>query len=108
MILLIDNSHFEASALAELRGVYTFIHKTSFMEQKIIAIRASQLASFFLLFSGVFQLAIAQAKTKPAKSINFKPLDTLAIERIIGIKGKSNNGEYKITIPQNDLDVKVD
>ncbi len=24
------------------------------------------------------------------------------------MKGKSNNGEYKITIPQNDLDVKVD
>ena len=29
-------------------------------------------------------------------------------ERIMGIKGKSNKGEYKITIPQNDLDVKVD
>jgi hypothetical protein len=36
------------------------------------------------------------------------PLDTLAIERITGIKGKSNNGEYKITIPQNDLSVEVD
>lgn len=36
------------------------------------------------------------------------PLDTLAIERITGVKGKSNNGEYKITIPQNDLSVVVD
>ncbi len=36
------------------------------------------------------------------------PLDTLAIERIIGIKGKANNGEYKITIPQNDLSIMVD
>lgn len=36
------------------------------------------------------------------------PLDTLAIERITGIKGKSNNGEYKITIPQNDLNIEVD
>jgi uncharacterized protein DUF1259 len=36
------------------------------------------------------------------------PLDTLAIEHIIGIKGKSNNGEYKITIPQNDLNIDVD
>jgi hypothetical protein len=36
------------------------------------------------------------------------PLDTLAIERITDIKGKSNNGEYKITIPQNDLSVEVD
>ncbi len=37
-----------------------------------------------------------------------QPLDTTAIEKITGIKGKSNNGEYKITIPQNDLNVEVD
>lgn len=36
------------------------------------------------------------------------PLDTLAIERIVGVKGKANNGEYKITIPQNDLSIDVD
>jgi hypothetical protein len=36
------------------------------------------------------------------------PLDTLAIERITGIKGKSSNGEYKVTIPQNDLSIEVD
>jgi Domain of Unknown Function (DUF1259) len=35
-------------------------------------------------------------------------LDTTAIERITGVKGKVNKGEYKITIPQNDLDVEVD
>src|SRR6478735_7279305 len=35
-------------------------------------------------------------------------LDTIAIEKITGIKGKSNNGEYKITVPQNDLNVEVD
>jgi len=35
-------------------------------------------------------------------------LDTTAIEKITGIKGKANKGEYKITIPQNDLDVEVD
>src|SRR5436189_5855991 len=35
-------------------------------------------------------------------------VDTLAIEKTTGIKGKYNNGEYKITIPQNDLDVEVD
>jgi hypothetical protein len=33
------------------------------------------------------------------------PLDTLLIERILGMKGKSNNGEYKINIPQNDLSI---
>lgn len=36
------------------------------------------------------------------------PLDTLTIERVMGVKGKSNNGEYKITVPQNDLSVEVD
>ena len=35
-------------------------------------------------------------------------LDTSAIEKITGIKGKANNGEYKITIPQNDLSIEVD
>ena len=37
-----------------------------------------------------------------------KSLDTAAIERIMGVKGQSNNGEYKVTIPQNDLSVEVD
>lgn len=36
------------------------------------------------------------------------PLDILAIERVMGMKGKSNNGEYKITVPQNDLNIEVD
>jgi len=36
------------------------------------------------------------------------PIDTTAIERITGMKGKANNGEYKITIPQYDLSVMVD
>lgn len=35
-------------------------------------------------------------------------LDTVTIEKVMGIKGKSNNGEYKITIPQNDLSIMVD
>ena len=38
----------------------------------------------------------------------FPALDTAAIEKITGVKGKSNKGEYKITIPQNDLDIEVD
>src|SRR6266542_6283849 len=36
------------------------------------------------------------------------PIDTLVIERVMGMKGKSNNGEYKITVPQNDLSIEVD
>jgi hypothetical protein len=47
-------------------------------------------------------------ENKMLKTAPLLPLDTSAIEKIIGIKGKSNKGEYKITIPQNDLDVEVD
>jgi hypothetical protein len=45
---------------------------------------------------------------KMERKKSFTPLDTLAIEHITGMKGKSNNGEYKLTIPQYDLDIKVD
>jgi hypothetical protein len=36
------------------------------------------------------------------------PLDTLAIDRTMGMKGKWSNGEYEITVPQNDLDIEAD
>ena len=36
------------------------------------------------------------------------PLDTAIIERVLGVKGKALNGEYKVTIPQNDLNIIVD
>lgn len=39
---------------------------------------------------------------------NLSSIDTSVIERIMGMKGKSNNGEYKVTVPQNDLNVVVD
>ena len=72
--------------------------------------RHSPLILFIAMFSGLFQVSFGQGKqSKHVKSnITLIALDTLAIERIIGIKGKSSNGEYKITVPQNDLDVKVD
>lgn len=53
--------------------------------------------TLFFLFVSLFIL-----------SLNAQTLDTLAIEKNAGIKGKSSNGEYKITIPQNDLNVEVD
>ncbi|GAO43860.1 hypothetical protein FPE01S_02_09660 [Flavihumibacter petaseus NBRC 106054] len=36
------------------------------------------------------------------------PIDFTVIEKITGLKGISKNGEYKITVPQNDLKVVVD
>jgi hypothetical protein len=48
------------------------------------------------------------SKMKMGEMKNVAPLDTLLIERVTGLKGKWNNGEYKITIPQNDLGIEVD
>lgn len=47
-------------------------------------------------------------KATQCKQTMFKPLDIAAIERVTGLKGKESNGEYKITIPQNDLSIDVD
>lgn len=68
-------------------------------------------SSFYLLFIFFFTVTNATAqdtKKSKHKMKSFQPLDTLAIEKITGVKGKFNNGEYKITIPQNDLDIEVD
>jgi hypothetical protein len=74
-------------------------------------------AAIFLCVAFSHASSFAQQKTKiKVKSKDnmkmdmktFSPLDTLAIERILGMKGKFNNGEYKITIPQNDLSIMVD
>ena len=60
----------------------------------------SLLKHFFILVVNFVSFSLAAQK--------LQPLDTAAIEKITGIKGKSNQGEYKITIPQNDLNVEVD
>jgi hypothetical protein len=39
---------------------------------------------------------------------NIRPLAIASIEQITGMKGKENSGQYKITVPQNDLNVTVD
>jgi hypothetical protein len=70
---------------------------------------------FTSLFSAViltgFSISAQERITtghNPKKPKSFAPLDTLAIEKITGVKGKSSKGEYKITIPQNDLSIDVD
>jgi len=80
------------------------------MKHGLSLTRKSPLISFIVFFTCLLQMSFAQGKaSKQIKyNITFTALDTLAIERIIGIKGKSNKGEYKITIPQNDLAVTVD
>ena len=65
---------------------------------------------FFFVIAFVFrQPCFAQQNEKgKMKNEKLQPLDTILIQTITGIKGKSNNGEYKITIPQNDLNIEVD
>lgn len=62
---------------------------------------------FLSLFAFVRFSATAHQDMKKDEGAAGK-MDTLLIERITGIKGKSSNGEYKITIPQNDLSIMVD
>jgi hypothetical protein len=50
----------------------------------------------------------AKKEMQKMKMDSIKPLDISLIEKITGMKGKENNGQYKITVPQNDLNVTVD
>lgn len=55
------------------------------------------------------QPLLAQKKQHaPVAMKALAPLDIAAIERLTGLKGTANKGEYKISIPQNDLVVMVD
>jgi hypothetical protein len=80
------------------------------MKQTVNGKNVVKILFFFIAVTVFSQTTIAQGvQNKQSKNNgNMKGVDTATIERIIGIKGKSNSGEYKITIPQNDLDVKVD
>ncbi|HEY5368781.1 MAG TPA: DUF1259 domain-containing protein [Hanamia sp.] len=69
-----------------------------------------QLIIIFFL-SSIFcfgQNPAKKANTKNMEMSSVKPLDIAAIEKITGMKGKENGGQYKITVPQNDLHVVVD
>jgi hypothetical protein len=75
---------------------------------------------FLLLIGGIFFIACNQQNNIEEKSTNNKMKDTIAcppgsskldiqkIEQITGMKGMEKNGEYKITVPQNDLNIVVD
>ena len=72
---------------------------------------------FILLFASILTIpafavnAFAQQKnldTKNKEASKLNPLDIITIEKVLERKGKENNGEYKITVPQNDLKVDVD
>lgn len=70
-------------------------------------ISLSLVASLLLLASCATPEEEGQQTAATQASVQ-KDLDIQAIEQIIGIKGTENQGEYKVTVPQNDLDVSVD
>ena len=51
-----------------------------------------------------------QKKAPNAKvgKVSQPPLDMQAIENILGMKGTEKEGQYKVTVPQNDLNIEVD
>src|SRR5215472_2260021 len=57
----------------------------------------------FLMSSFIYSGSKAQMTDN-----SISKLDIATIERVTGMKGKESNGEYKITVPQNDLNVEVD
>ena len=71
-----------------------------------------------IAFAGLLITSCNDNKNAPAASESKKDtiacspgnskLDIKTIEQVTGMKGTEKNGEYKITVPQNDLDVVVD
>jgi hypothetical protein len=72
-------------------------------------------ALYYLIFTSLLLISIQSLLAQQNKGKHtlmrkaaFKPIDTTVIESIMGVKGKANNGEYKVTVPQNDLSILVD
>lgn len=86
--------------------ISTFMETTS---MKKVLISASILIFSFHLTSAQVKNSSTNKKNTQGKTTRLtKPLNMPLIKQITGVKGKENNGEYKITIPQNDLKVEVD
>ena len=84
-------------------NVYVMFHKTRCL--------LCMLTAFIFIGNSVNaqqKIKIKGHKKETVVNMGYAPLDTALIQKVIGIPGKFNNGEYKITIPQNDLDIEVD
>jgi hypothetical protein len=56
----------------------------------------------------IFMVGCSKSDDKTETNSTTKALDIATIESILGMKGIEKNGEYKVTVPQNDLNVMVD
>ncbi|MEJ7645722.1 MAG: DUF1259 domain-containing protein [Chryseolinea sp.] len=67
-----------------------------------------QIAAIVISFNGIFSCSNpSNEKNKDAQSTKLT-LDVAKIEQVIGMKGTEKDGEYKVTVAQNDLNVVVD
>ena len=60
------------------------------------------------LFAAALLSSCGEATSNDSKQANKKEIDTSKIEQTLGMKGVTKGGEYKVTVPQNDLNVVVD
>lgn len=68
--------------------------------------RLSKKSTLVLLLSAIVACSNPSGNEKEAAPA--KQLDIAKIEQILATNGTAKNGEYKISVPQNDLDVVVD
>lgn len=62
----------------------------------------------FFLFSVTLLSSCGETTSNDSKQGNERELDIAKIEQTLGMKGVTKDGEYKVTVPQNDLNVVVD
>lgn len=60
------------------------------------------------LFAAMLLISCGEATNNDSKQGNKRELDIPKIEQALGMKGVTKDGEYKVTVPQNDLNVVVD
>lgn len=61
-----------------------------------------------LAFAGSFGCSTGSRGLAQSQPITLDTLNVHLIERITGMQGTEQDGQYKITVPQNDMDVSVD
>jgi hypothetical protein len=82
---------------------------------KQINLTIGQMAWAFLIAMSVvvfsndaFSQQNHKATNAKAGKASLPPLDIQAIKNILGMKGTEKDGQYKVTVPQNDLNIEVD
>lgn len=61
-----------------------------------------------ILFAAALLSSCGEATSNDSKQASKKQIDIAKIEQTLGMKGVTKDGEYKVTVPQNDLNVVVD